>query len=45
MAGEHRHRCLFSGDDGDDDCDDDVRDEKGMKKVGAAVSLVGRDGY
>ena len=38
MAGEHRHRCLLSGDDvdddgvGDDDGDDDVEDEKAMKK-------------
>ena len=38
VAGEHRHRCLLSGDDGDDDGvgnddgDDDVEDEKAMKK-------------
>ena len=32
VAGEHRHCCLLSGDDGDDDGNDDVEDKKDIRK-------------
>ena len=33
VAGEHRHSCLLSGDDGDDDGDDDGNDDVEMKRI------------